>query len=158
MAQGAFFEGSSEPSAARAMGGIPQAVQDPPANGHRCHHGNAHVRGVPGQDVQDLQAEVAQLRRAMETRPAIDQACGVLMATFGLSPQMAWTVLVTTSQNTNTKLHRVASHLVGTVRGEVLPKQLREQLSSAVAKTKAAAGAPGPGAPASPAGVAASAN
>jgi anti-anti-sigma factor len=88
-----------------------------------------------GQDLsgQDLRAEVTQLRRAMQTRPTIDLARGILMASFNLTPEAAWSVLVRTSQNTNTKLHHLAQDLVGTVRGSTLPEQVQQQLSAAVA-------------------------
>jgi anti-anti-sigma factor len=89
----------------------------------------------PQEDDQDLRAEVAQLRRAMQTRPTIDLARGILMASFGLSPEAAWSVLVRTSQNTNTKLHQLAQDLVGTVRGTTLPEQVQQQLAAAVAGT-----------------------
>ncbi|MFD5156890.1 ANTAR domain-containing protein [Streptomyces hawaiiensis] len=82
---------------------------------------------------QDLRAEVAQLRRAMQTRPTIDLARGILMASFGLSPEAAWSVLVRTSQNTNTKLHDLAHDLVGSVHGSTLPEQVQRQLAAAVA-------------------------
>ncbi|MGW0609205.1 ANTAR domain-containing protein [Streptomyces sp. NPDC002788] len=82
---------------------------------------------------QNLRAEVAQLRRAMQTRPTIDLARGILMASFSLSPEAAWSVLVRTSQNTNTKLHHLASELVGSVHGSTLPEQVQQQLAAAVA-------------------------
>ncbi|MFI7015902.1 ANTAR domain-containing protein [Streptomyces sp. NPDC050164] len=84
---------------------------------------------------QDLRAEVAQLRRAMQTRPTIDLARGILMASFSLSPEAAWSVLVRTSQNTNTKLHHLARDLVGTVHGNTLPEPVQQQLAAAVAST-----------------------
>jgi hypothetical protein len=84
------------------------------------------------EDEEKLQTEVAQLRRAMRTRPAIDQATGILMATFSLSPEDAWTVLVAVSQNTNTKLHRIADVVLTTVHGEPLPDAMRIQLAAAV--------------------------
>ncbi|MER7476100.1 ANTAR domain-containing protein [Streptomyces sp. NPDC126510] len=87
----------------------------------------------PEEDGQDLRAEVTQLRRAMQTRPTIDLARGILMASFGLTPEAAWSVLVRTSQNTNTKLHDLARDLVGTVGGLTLPEQVQRQLAAAVA-------------------------
>ncbi len=81
---------------------------------------------------QDLRTEVAQLRRAMQTRPTIDLARGILMASFGLSPEAAWSVLVRTSQNTNTKLHHLARDLVSTVHGTTLPEEVQQQLAAAV--------------------------
>jgi anti-anti-sigma factor len=86
-----------------------------------------------GDEGQELRAEVAQLRRAMQTRPTIDLARGILMASFGLSPEAAWSVLVRTSQNTNTKLHHLARDLVGTVHGSTLPEPVQRHLSAAVA-------------------------
>jgi anti-anti-sigma factor len=88
-----------------------------------------------GDGDQELRAEVAQLRRAMQTRPTIDLARGILMASFSLSPEAAWSVLVRTSQNTNTKLHHLARDLVGTVHGSTLPEPVQEQLAAAVAST-----------------------
>lgn len=75
----------------------------------------------PEETEQDLRTEAAQLRRAMETRPTIDLARGMLMASFGLTPEAAWNVLVKTSQNTNTKVHRLARDLVSTIQGVELP-------------------------------------
>ncbi|MFJ4466644.1 anti-sigma factor antagonist [Streptomyces sp. NPDC089424] len=86
------------------------------------------------EDDHELGVEVVQLRRAMQTRPTIDLARGVLMATFGLSPQDAWHVLVMVSQNTNTKLHLLAQDLVTAVRGEPLPDAIQRQVSAAVAR------------------------
>lgn len=85
---------------------------------------------------QDARAELVQLRRAMETRPAIDMARGVLMASFGLAPEDAWSVLVSVSQNTNTKLHVVADELVGAATGGKIPKPLRRQLAATVARVQ----------------------
>ncbi|TXS52536.1 ANTAR domain-containing protein [Streptomyces sp. uw30] len=95
--------------------------------------------------VQDLRIEVAQLRRAMQTRPTIDLARGILMASFSLSSEDAWTVLVEASQNTNTKLHTLAGDLVGAVKGDPLSEAVRDQLSCAVAKV--GSGGPTAGAP-----------
>jgi anti-anti-sigma factor len=83
---------------------------------------------------RDLGVEVVQLRRAMRTRPTIDLARGVLMASFGLSPDQAWDVLVHASQNTNTKLHRLAEHLVDAVQGEAPPEVVQQEVAAAVAR------------------------
>ncbi|MGA4846847.1 anti-sigma factor antagonist [Streptomyces sp. G5(2025)] len=91
---------------------------------------------------QDLRVVVAQLRRAMQTRPTIDLARGMLMSSFSLSPEAAWEVLVTASQNTNTKLHRLAGDLVGTAQGSTLPEGIHHQLVAAVSKTHSARAAP----------------
>ncbi|MGW2516439.1 ANTAR domain-containing protein [Streptomyces sp. NPDC001617] len=108
--------------------------------------------GVPeggdrrGKVDQELRTEVAQLRRAMQTRPVIDVARGILMATFGLSPETAWAVLVTASQNTNTKLHQLAQDLVGTVDGGPLPEAVRQQVAAAVARAQESSKGTPPGA------------
>ncbi|MGX1135320.1 anti-anti-sigma factor [Streptomyces glaucescens] len=81
-----------------------------------------------------LGTEVVQLRRAMQTRPTIDLARGVLMASFGLSRQDAWEVLVAVSQRTNTKLHRLADDLVEAVQGGPLSEQVRHEVAAAVAR------------------------
>ncbi|MFH8484314.1 ANTAR domain-containing protein [Streptomyces longisporoflavus] len=86
---------------------------------------------------QGSEDELVQLRRAMRTRPVIDMARGVLMASFGLSAEDAWRVLVAVSQNTNTKLHTVAHDLVTGVTGEEIPKPLRRQLAAAIAGLQA---------------------
>ncbi|QLH24936.1 ANTAR domain-containing protein [Streptomyces sp. Rer75] len=91
---------------------------------------------------QDLCTEVLQLRRAMQTRPTIDLARGMLMASFGLTPEAAWNVLVKTSQNTNTKLHRLARDLVGTMQGGTLPEAVQKQLTAAVADANRAPAPP----------------
>ncbi|WEO99525.1 ANTAR domain-containing protein [Streptomyces sp. FXJ1.172] len=91
-----------------------------------------------GDEVRDgLGAEVVRLRRAMRTRPDIDLARGILMASFGLSSRDTWTVLVTASQRTNTKLYRLARDVVTTVTGDPLPESVRWQLSAAVAEVHA---------------------
>ncbi|PZH19783.1 antitermination regulator [Streptomyces sp. NTH33] len=102
--------------------------------------------GTPAEDTeQDLRIEVVQLRRAMQTRPAIDLARGILMASFGLTPEQAWSVLVIASQKTNTKLHHVARDVVTAVHGDPLPETVQKHL--AVAVTEVRASADGTGAP-----------
>ncbi|WP_314408733.1 anti-sigma factor antagonist [Streptomyces sp. DSM 40484] len=86
---------------------------------------------------QSLRVEILQLRRAMQTRPVIDLARGVLMASFGLDPDDAWSVLVAVSQNANIKLFHLAESTVAAVTGEPLPEALRQQLSAAVAEVTA---------------------
>ncbi|WP_030561865.1 anti-sigma factor antagonist [Streptomyces aureocirculatus] len=83
---------------------------------------------------EDLRTTVTQLRRAMQTRPTIDLARGILMSSFDLSPESAWDVLVTASQNTNTKLHSLAEELVNaTVQGDALPKGVRTRMVAVAA-------------------------
>ncbi|MFE2991949.1 ANTAR domain-containing protein [Streptomyces sp. NPDC059262] len=92
--------------------------------------------GAPADTGQAEQIELVQLRRAMKTRPVIDVARGVLMASFGLAPEDAWSVLVSVSQNTNTKLHHVADDLVRSVTGEALPSPIRQEIAARVAELR----------------------
>ncbi|MFF6993323.1 ANTAR domain-containing protein [Streptomyces sp. NPDC010273] len=84
---------------------------------HHWHEHSAATHGLMEEngvcdDTEELRVEVAQHKRAMLTRPVIDLARGVPMASFGLSPDDAWSVLVDVSQHTNTPLHRLAEQLV----------------------------------------------
>ena len=83
-------------------------------------------------DAENPHAELEQLRRAMATRPVIDQAHGVLMAAYRCTPDSAWHVLVAVSQHTNTKLHHVAAALVETTQGKDLPDPLSTALRAAL--------------------------
>ncbi|MDQ0777926.1 hypothetical protein QF026_006392 [Streptomyces aurantiacus] len=109
----------------------------PSVNSDRPAHRDTHDT----HDTEALRTEVVQLKRAMQTRPVIDMARGVLMASFGLRPDDAWSVLVDVSQHTNTKLRQVAAELVDTVGGEPLPEPLSTRLSTAVADVSRAADA-----------------
>jgi len=83
-------------------------------------------------EAEKPQTELEQLRQAMETRPVIDQAHGVLMATYGCTPHEAWQVLKTASQETNTKLHTVAEEVAETTQGEPLPHPVRDAVKAAL--------------------------
>ncbi|NEA67572.1 anti-sigma factor antagonist [Streptomyces sp. SID12488] len=100
-----------------------------------------------GETDQDLRIEVVQLRRAMQTRPVIDLARGVLMASFGLSAEDAWSVLVAVSQNTNTKLHKVAGTLIDAITGDALPEAFRLQIAETVAGLRVLPEDPSPSGP-----------
>lgn len=99
-----------------------------------------HETATPGledpdaESLEKLRVELVQLRRAMQTRPTIDLARGILMASFGLTADDAWTVLVATSQNTNTKLHHLARDLITAVRGAPLDDTVRQHLAAAVSR------------------------
>ena len=90
----------------------------------------AHLPGTG--DAEGIEAENDQLRRAMQTRPAIDIARGILMASYTINAEQAWNVLVSTSQNSNTKLHLLAETLISTVQGENLPEPLAGHLAQAL--------------------------
>jgi hypothetical protein len=77
----------------------------------------------------------------MQTRPVIDLARGILMASFALSAEDAWRVLVLASQHTNTKLHHLAEELVSAVRGDPPTGEVQEQVAAAVARIRSETGA-----------------
>ncbi|KES05558.1 hypothetical protein BU52_18705 [Streptomyces toyocaensis] len=83
-----------------------------------------------------LQEEVEQLRRAIASRPVIDQARGVLMATYGCTPDEAWHILREASQLSNTKLRAVAESLTASTEAEGAPppEEVRAALSQALAR------------------------
>ncbi|WP_030323635.1 ANTAR domain-containing response regulator [Streptomyces sp. NRRL B-3229] len=70
------------------------------------------------QQLDLLRTEVEQLRRAIVTRPLIDQARGVLMATHTCSSDQAWDILREASQLSNTKLRKVAAVVTAGAVGE----------------------------------------
>ncbi|CAM5278018.1 ANTAR domain-containing protein [Streptomyces griseorubiginosus] len=70
------------------------------------------------QQLDLLRTEVEQLRRAIVTRPLIDQARGVLMATHACSSDQAWDILREASQLSNTKLRKVAAVVTAGAVGE----------------------------------------
>ncbi|MDQ0955499.1 anti-anti-sigma regulatory factor [Streptomyces phaeochromogenes] len=88
------------------------------------------------QGEEDLRTEITHLKRALRTRPVIDLARGVLMASFGLSAEGAWTVLVEASQHTNTKLHYVAEELVNAVNGDEMPEPFQQHITAAVTRLR----------------------
>jgi len=62
--------------------------------------------------VAELTARVEDLRSAMESRAAIEQAKGVIIASTGCDEDAAFALLVQESQHTNRKLRDVARELV----------------------------------------------
>ncbi|MEV5143829.1 ANTAR domain-containing protein [Streptomyces sp. NPDC052727] len=81
-----------------------------------------------------LRLEIGQLRRAMDSRPVIDQARGVLMAAHACTPDQAWEILREASQRSNTKLRHVASAVTASAApdGPAPPEPLRTALAAAV--------------------------
>lgn len=57
-------------------------------------------------------AEASQLREALTSRSAIDQAKGILMAQHGVAPDAAFQMLVRLSNDTNVRLVDVARAMV----------------------------------------------
>ncbi|KMS81415.1 hypothetical protein ACH49_02725 [Streptomyces leeuwenhoekii] len=88
--------------------------------------------------LHDLEAEVEQLRHAIASRPVIDQARGILMATHGCTSDEAWHLLRETSQVSNTKLRAVAAAITSSAGtgGPPLPAALRAALRTALARLR----------------------
>ncbi|MFF8030785.1 MULTISPECIES: ANTAR domain-containing response regulator [unclassified Streptomyces] len=83
-----------------------------------------------------LQEEVEQLRQAIASRPVIDQARGILMATHGCTSDEAWHILREASQTSNTKLRAVAAALTASAQAEGTPPpaEVRTALARALAR------------------------
>ncbi|MFI6853098.1 ANTAR domain-containing protein [Streptomyces sp. NPDC050416] len=83
-----------------------------------------------------LQEEVEQLRQAIASRPVIDQARGILMATHGCTSDEAWHILRETSQLSNTKLRDVAAAVTAGAKpdGPRPSPELREALQRALTR------------------------
>ena len=63
-------------------------------------------------DLEACQSEVDDLRAALRTRPAIDQAKGILMARHGCTADEAFSMLSEASQRSNQKLRDLATGIV----------------------------------------------
>lgn len=89
------------------------------------HERNAVVAGGPEgaeHEIRHLHREVKELRRALQTRPMIDVALGMVMATEGCSLDQAWQALVNSSQRTNTKLRTLAQRLTESSANSLSPE------------------------------------
>ncbi|MDX3799149.1 ANTAR domain-containing protein [Streptomyces sp. AK04-3B] len=80
-----------------------------------------------------LEQENAQLRRAIDSHAAVDQAIGVLIAVHRIVPDAGFEVLREVSQHTNVKLLAVAGSVIGWALGrQPLPEPVRQELEAAV--------------------------
>ncbi|GAA2569651.1 hypothetical protein GCM10010424_10350 [Streptomyces lienomycini] len=91
---------------------------------------------APAERLHVLEEEVAQLRRAIASRPVIDQARGVLMALHACTSDEAWHLLRETSQLSNTKLRDVAAAVTAGAEsdGPPPPAEVRRALRTALAR------------------------
>ena len=87
----------------------------------------------PGDDrVHSLETEVEQLRNAMASRAAIEQAKGILMLLMGCGDQVAFDLLAHISSHTHRKVRDVAVSIVESASGRSsLPDDVREILHDA---------------------------
>jgi hypothetical protein len=90
----------------------------------------------PDDKIAALEEEIDQLRHALVSHAAVDQAIGVLMASAGLRSQEGWEVLETASQHTNTKLREIAQHVLRWAEDGELPNAIRSALHEAVVTTR----------------------
>jgi len=82
--------------------------------------------------VHALESEVEQLRTAMASRAAIEQAKGVLMLLMGCGDQVAFDLLAHISSHTHRKVRDVAGAIVASASGRTpLPADVKEILHDA---------------------------
>lgn len=113
-------------------------AQDPAPGPPPPAPGSSAVSRERAERMHILEEEMDQLRRAIVSRPLIDQARGVLMATHACTSGQAWDILRETSQLSNTKLHTVAEAVAATTAdGSPLPERLRGALRTALTHHRA---------------------
>jgi hypothetical protein len=71
--------------------------------------------------VEQLEAEIAQLKEALARRQQIGVATGLLAQRFAISPERAWSLLVRLSQNGHVKVRDIAEALINAHCGQVGP-------------------------------------
>jgi two-component system, response regulator / RNA-binding antiterminator len=72
----------------------------------------APAAALADHDIGKCIEETAHLRAALASRPVIDQAKGILIATHGCSPEDAFDMLCAASQRSNRKLRDIARDVV----------------------------------------------
>jgi hypothetical protein len=97
-------------------------------------------RGAPdGDRIQELETEVAQLRTAMASRAAIEQAKGILMLLTSCSDQVAFDLLAHISSHTHRKVREVATAITQSATGSTgLPEDVRAILRDACPPSRSA--------------------
>ncbi|MGY1855182.1 PAS and ANTAR domain-containing protein [Modestobacter sp. SYSU DS0290] len=87
---------------------------------------------APADPVHRLETEVEQLRTAMASRAAIEQAKGILMLLMGCGDQVAFDLLAHISSHTHRKVRDVALSIIDSASGrQPLPADVREILHDA---------------------------
>jgi len=86
----------------------------------------SHPPGSPADRAKALEAEVGQLRAAMASRAAIEQAKGILMLLTSCSDQVAFDLLAHISSHTHRKVRDVAVVITASAAGhDRLPDDIR---------------------------------
>ncbi|MFF5968769.1 ANTAR domain-containing protein [Streptomyces collinus] len=80
----------------------------------------------------ELLREKEQLKYALESRPVIDMARGVLVAGYACRPEEASEILVTASQRANAKVRDVAEAVTAAAMGRPMSAELQGHLAVAV--------------------------
>jgi hypothetical protein len=92
--------------------------------------------GSESDAVHELQTEVGQLRAAMASRAAIEQAKGILMLLTNCGDQVAFDLLAHISSHTHRKVRDVAQTITESANGQSrLPDEIREILRDACPPT-----------------------
>ncbi|MER7051322.1 ANTAR domain-containing protein [Streptomyces sp. NPDC000351] len=122
---------TTDPLRATAHRPKPQPAPDPAANPPA-----AAASAAPAERLHVLEEEVEQLRRAIASRPVIDQARGVLMALHACTSDEAWHILREASQLSNTKLRTVAAAVTASAGsdGPPPPAEVRTALRTALGR------------------------
>jgi AmiR/NasT family two-component response regulator len=82
-------------------------------------------------DLAECHDEVEDLRAALQTRPVIDQAKGMLIAEHGCSPDEAFDMISAASQRNNRKVRDIAEAMVdGAQAGGTRSRELAQQSSA----------------------------
>ena len=101
-------DGRSATSSSSASAGRTTTARVTAVEGMAIDITECHPPGSPTERAQALQAEVAQLRAAMASRAAIEQAKGILMLLTSCSDQVAFDLLAHISSHTHRKVRDVA--------------------------------------------------
>ncbi|WP_179851426.1 ANTAR domain-containing protein [Streptomyces sp. TLI_55] len=80
----------------------------------------------------ELQRERDQLKHAMESRPVIDMACGVLIAGCACTPHEAMEILLTAAWDATVAVEDVAGAITSATSGKPMPQALQEHVTAAV--------------------------
>jgi PAS domain S-box-containing protein len=107
--------------------------------GEGLYDEQGHVVGTQGfyidatPDEREQQDQMtAQLAAIAENRALIEQAKGVLMATYGIEANRAFEILTWRSQETNVKLRELASRFMAAVSARHLSPESRSQIDHAL--------------------------
>jgi hypothetical protein len=93
---------------------------------------DGRVPSRPDAQVQALESEIEQLRTAMASRAAIEQAKGVLMLLMGCGDGVAFDLLAHISSHTHRKVRDIATAIVESASGSTpLPADVRAILHDA---------------------------